>query len=172
LISKSNSTYISKLSGIRNEARKMNESINAWEGKYVFKSTINGHVTYFRSIKANDAVKQGEVLMSVNPENNGALVINGMVKSNIAYKLHKGQHINIKLNDFPEQEYGSIKGEIINILPVEVNGYYLLNIVLEKGFLSSSQKKIPFRYQYKGMGEIMVEDKSVLQRLFDKQISN
>jgi hypothetical protein len=60
------------------------------------------------------------------------------------------------------------RGKVISRSAVAMDSTFLLEIELEKGLTTNAGKVIPAQPQLDGIGEILTEDKSVLQRLFEK----
>ena len=77
-----------------------------------------------------------------------------------------GQNVNIRLANFPDREFGIIKGKISSIsLTPDKDGNLLLNISLPKGLETSYKKHIIFQQEMSGSAEIIVEDLRLIERL-------
>jgi len=157
-----------KMLQLRNEANMMREKIATWEGQYVIRSPSAGRVMFLNRFTENSDVRNGEIIAAIVPASRNNLTVTGYVKAKAVYKILPGQRVNIRLLDFPPQEFGFLQGTIKNILPVEINGYYPLDITLLKGWLAMNEHQIPFRTQYKGVAEITIQNKSVLSHWLGK----
>ncbi len=99
--------------------------------------------------------KSSKVEIKINYSNKGA----GNVKV--------GQIVQISLSGFPANEYGFIQGRIYSILPIQVNGTHQAYVKLQdKGIITSENEQIPIRPLMEGDGEILLNDRSIFQRIF------
>ncbi len=81
-------------------------------------------------------------------------------------KLKVGQRVNIRLANFPDREFGVLKGEIKNIsLVPDKEGNLLLDASLPNGLKTSYDKQIVFQQEMKGDAEIITEDLRLLERV-------
>ncbi len=138
-----------------------------WEKKYMVKSPIAGVVSFFSIWKENQFVQAGQGIMMVTPKIRD-IQVKGLVGLSGAGKVEKGQKVLVKLRAYPYQEFGMLKGEISSLSPVAMDSVYAIDILLPKGLITESGKKIPEKAQLMGMGEIITSDKSVFERLFEK----
>ncbi|HEY0299249.1 MAG TPA: hypothetical protein VGB84_08525 [Arachidicoccus sp.] len=107
-----------------------------------------------------------EDVMWVVPQSSKAKVkINYSNKG--AGNVKVGQTVKIELYDFPESEYGFIEGRISSILPVQQNGERLAYVKLSGNKITTSENKIiPVLPVMQGSGEILLNDRSIFQRIF------
>ena len=95
-------------------------------------------------------------------------------------KVRVGQRVNVKLNDFPYNEYGMLRVKIKNIslVPVVENNQssYVLEVEFPDPLTTTYKKTISFRQQISGQAEIITDDTRLLEKLlnpiraiFDKQ---
>ena len=83
-------------------------------------------------------------------------------------KVKAGQKVIIKLDNYPFEEWGSLIGEIENISEVPKQGeetFYTLYIGVRE-LTTSFGKTITFKQEMQGTAEIVVEELTVLQRIF------
>jgi hypothetical protein len=81
-------------------------------------------------------------------------------------KIKVGQQVNIRLANFPDREFGVLKGKIKNIsLVPDKDGNLLLDVNLTHGLQTSYKKQIPFQQEMKGSAEIVTEDLRLLERV-------
>jgi len=82
-------------------------------------------------------------------------------------KIKIGQTANIKLENFPDNEFGTLKGEVkhISLLPNK-DGLYLIDVSLPEKLITSYNKEIPFKQEMRGMVEIITEDLRLIERFF------
>ncbi|MDR7370775.1 HlyD family efflux transporter periplasmic adaptor subunit [Flavobacterium aquidurense] len=152
------------------------DAIKKWERTYVFVSPINGKVDYLNFIKNNDYIQSGQELFKIIPNNNQII---GQVNlpENGAGKVKIGQDVIIKLNNYPYNEYGSIKGKVKRISLAtneqtlsnnqnKINSY-LVDIDLPAGLKTNYGVELNFHAEAKGTAEIITEDRRLIERFFD-----
>ncbi|MNY58537.1 hypothetical protein D3C86_1948840 [compost metagenome] len=77
-----------------------------------------------------------------------------------------GQRVNIRLANFPDREFGVLKGEIKNIsLVPDKEGNLLIDVALPNGLKTSYNKQIAFQQEMKGNAEIVTEDLRLIERI-------
>ncbi|WP_118952511.1 HlyD family secretion protein [Taibaiella helva] len=138
-----------------------------WEQSYILRSPAAGKVTFFRYWKENQFVQAGEGVMMVVPPTQ-EYVVRGDIGIDRSGKIEAGQQVLIKLTAYPFEEYGMLRGKVVSRSAVAMDSTFVLDIKLENGLNTNAGKAIPGQPQLFGLGEIMTEDKSVLQRLFEK----
>ncbi len=138
-----------------------------WEQNYILRSPTDGKVTFFRYWKENQFVQAGEGVMMVTPPAQD-YVARGEIGIDRSGKIEAGQQVLIKLTAYPFEEYGMLRGRVVTRSAVAMDSTFLLEIKLEQGLKTNAGKTIPAQPQLYAIGEIMTEDKSVLQRLFEK----
>ena len=88
-----------------------------------------------------------------------------------------GQDVIIKLDNYPYIEYGSISGKVKTISQLsnqtveatsqnEINTY-LITVDLPFELTTNYGAKLDFRYEIKGIADILIKRRKLLERLFD-----
>ena len=146
---------------------QLRKSLRQWEQSYLFISSTNGVVSFQQFWGENQFVKQGDVLMSILPENTESLIGRMQIPSANSGKVQTGQKVLIKLDNYRFQEYGIIEGKVQNIsLTPDENGNYYVDVILPKRLKTSYNKTLPFDKELKGNGEIVTEDLRLVERFF------
>lgn len=146
---------------------QLRKSLRQWEQSYLFISSTNGVVSFQQFWAENQFVKQGDVLMSILPENTESLIGKMQIPSANSGKVQTGQKVLIKLDNYRFQEYGIIEGKVQNIsLTPDENGNYYVDVILPKRLKTSYNKTLPFDKELKGNGEIVTEDLRLVERFF------
>lgn len=84
-----------------------------------------------------------------------------------AGNVRVGQSVKIELADFPSSEYGFLEGRVSSILPIQLNGEHQAYVKLKsKKIITSENKEIPIVPIMEGDGEILLNDRSIFQRIF------
>ena len=145
----------------------LKKSIKDWELKYVLQSKTDGRVSFLNYWSTNQRVTEGELLFAVIPEQKDGIVARVKTPSLKSGKVKPGQTVNLKLESYPANEFGIIKGKVstVSVLPDE-EGFYLVNVVLPGGLITTYNNKINFRQEMIGDAEIITEDRRLLERFF------
>lgn len=74
--------------------------------------------------------------------------------------------MHIRLNNYPDQEFGYVKGQVASISPAPTEeGMYIVEITLLDGMQTNYGKQLPVSRELKGTADIILADKNVLERL-------
>lgn len=145
---------------------QLKKAIKDWDLNYVFRSSINGKVSFLQIWSVNQVITSGENMFAIIPNHeNGYL---GKVKAvaQNSGKMKVGQDVNIRLANFPDREFGVIKGKVKSIsLTPDKEGNLLLDISLPKGLETSYKKEIPFQQEMSGTADVITEDLRLIERL-------
>jgi multidrug resistance efflux pump len=145
---------------------QLKKAIKDWELNYTLKSSIAGEVTFLQVWTENQTITSGDNVFSIIPTTQKGFV--GKVKAPAlnSGKIKIGQQVNIRLANFPDREFGVLKGEVKNIsLVPDKDGNLLIDVILPKGLQTSYRKQIPFQQEMKGSAEIITEDLRLLERI-------
>lgn len=155
---------------LRNVIQSFNilkKSIKDWEMKYLLQSRIEGRVSFQNFWRENQNVNQGDLLFTILPDAASDYV--GILKtpSQNFGKVKVGQKVNISLFNYPEYEYGVLKGEIQSFSETsDAQGFYLTKVKLPEKLISSYNKKIDFKHNMRGTAEIITDDLRLIERFF------
>ena len=176
LIDNSKLSQNSQISGTKEEVtlgRNMAQSfyqlkkvIKDWELAYALKSSVSGVVTFLQVWTENQTINVGDNVFSIIPDTKNGFV--GKVKAPAlnSGKIKVGQRVNIRLANFPDREFGVLKGKIQNIsLVPDKDGNLLLDVALPNGLQTSYKKQIVFQQEMKGSAEIVTEDLRLIERI-------
>lgn len=152
---------------IKDAIRRFNGQYAQWEEDYVIKSPTPGKVTFFKYWKENQSVSAGEGIMMITPPVQ-EYIARGTIGIDHAGKIRTGQSVVIKLPAYPFEEYGALKGQIISRSSVAMDADFALEIKLDNGLTTNTGKSIPQQPELEATGEILTENKSVLERLFER----
>ncbi|RUT71807.1 HlyD family efflux transporter periplasmic adaptor subunit [Flavobacterium cupreum] len=162
--------------GMFNSYYDLIDAVKKWERTYVFLSPIKGKVDFLNFLKDNDYIQSGQELFKVVPEKN-QMVGQVNLPENGSGKVKKGQNVIIKLNNYPYNEYGSVKGKVTRISLAtnqqtlsdnqkKVNSY-LIDVDLPYGLKTNYGVALDFHAEAKGSAEIVTEDRRLIERFFD-----
>jgi len=145
---------------------QLKKVIRDWELAYALKSSISGKVTFLQVWNENQTINVGDNVFSIIPDAKNSFI--GKVKAPAlnSGKIKVGQRVNIRLANYPDREFGVLKGEIKNIsLVPDKDGNLLIDVALPKGLKTSYDKQIAFQQEMKGSAEIVTEDLRLIERI-------
>jgi len=146
---------------------QLKKSIKDWEYQYVLQSNINGKVSFLNYWNTNQTVNQGDLVFTVIPSESSKFIAKLKAPAQNSGKLKIGQQVNIKLENYPETEFGVLKGTIKNIsLLPDKDGFYIVDVSLPKPLITTYNKTIDFKQEMYGRAEIITEDLRLIERFF------
>ena len=153
----------------RNEIQsffQLKKAIKDWELNFVLRSSIEGKVTFLQIWKENQRVTAGDNVFSIIPKNASGYIGKLKAPALNSGKIKINQTVNIKLANYPDREFGMIKGVIKNIsLTPDKDGNLLIDVSLPDGLKTSYKKEIVFQQEMTGNADIITEDLRLIERL-------
>lgn len=146
---------------------QLKKEVKDWELQYALKASIKGKVSYLSFWNENQTVNIGDLVFTIIPSTNLGYI--GKIKAPVqnAGKIKLGQKVNIKLANYPDNEFGTLNGIIENIsLFPDKEGNYLIDVFLSNNLITSYNKKIKFQQEMRGAAEIITEDLRLIERFF------
>lgn len=147
--------------------------LNTWKQNYRITSPFSGTISYLTTLNENQFVKAGTNLFAIIPDNNEYI---GTIQiSSQGYgKVKVGQTVHIKLDNFPYNEFGQLKGEVkeISLIPNTIGeqkqSIYLAKVRLTNGLTTTYKKELEFKPEMGGTAEIITEDLRLIERIFNQ----
>lgn len=142
-------------------------NLDAWKQMYVFVSPANGKLLVHEQWSSSQYVTRGKHVFSIVPKGTSRYKAIVQIPTQNSGKLKTGQRVNILLNDYPYEEFGTIKGEVkqLSLMPKE-NMYMIEVHIMDSALISSFGKSLQFRPEMTGKAEIITEDLRLIERLF------
>ena len=145
---------------------QLKKALKDWELNYVLRSSIDGKVSFLQIWTSNQTINSGDNIFSIIPNEQSKFI--GKLKAPVlnSGKIKLGQEVNIRLSNFPDREFGILKGKIKNIsLTPDKDNNLLIDVSLPKGLETSYKKQIVFQQEMSGNADIVTEDLRLLERL-------
>ena len=142
-------------------------AVASWDQQYLLVAPVKGRVTFNSIWSANQSVVEGDRVLTVIPVDEGAMIGKIEVSMKGAGKVKTGQHVNIRLDNFPYMEFGMIQGIIQSISLVPEHNAYTVEVKLPEGLKTNYGIKIKFSQQMIGTAEIITEDLRLPQRILN-----
>jgi multidrug resistance efflux pump len=146
---------------------QLKKSIKDWEMQYVLSSKMNGKVSFLNYWSQNQTVNQGDLVFTIIPTKNAAFIAKLKTPAQNLGKVKIGQRVNLKLQNYPDYEFGVLKGTVNHISEISnKDGIYIIDVSLPKKLITSYNKEIVFKQEMRGTAEIITEDLRLIQRFF------
>ncbi|MCU0440388.1 MAG: HlyD family secretion protein [Raineya sp.] len=182
--------YISKIAELKTEGmnqeqkllqelnatkEKLKSDIEAYKKKYWLVAFMKGKVSYLVSWSPKLQVQTGQEMMGVVADES-QIKGNLYIDSEVSAKIKKGQKVQIRLLNYPYEEYGIVEGEVANIASISTKDKSILELygksegrkyrveVYIKSLTTSHKKRIPFEGELEGKAKIITKDYSLLER--------
>lgn len=145
--------------------------IQSWELNYALITPIDGHITFTNYWVKNQNVTTGETVFTIIPKDNQQIMGKSQMPLTRSGKVKPGQKVNIRFSNFPDNEYGIIRGKVKNISQVPTTNaqgetYYTVEIELPDGLKTTYNKDLPYLPEMQAQADIVTEDISLLERFF------
>lgn len=155
-----------RLIAIKEATKRLRGELAVWEQRYLIKAPVAGTVTLFRVWSRNQYISSGTPVMMISPAAQ-AYKARAFMPVKGAGKVKKGQQVLIKLNAYPYEEFGILHGYVDNISNVAMDSSYALSLRLPNGLVTNADKPIQSQPELTGIGEILTENKSIMDRVFE-----
>jgi multidrug resistance efflux pump len=152
---------------LQNATEALNAQIKAWAHDFLLVSPINGTVNQMGVWSNNQNVSAGETIFTIVPPQQDTPKGKAMLPVRGAGKVQVGQRVNVRLNNFPDQEFGYLIGRVesISIVPA-ADGFYVLEVDFPNGMLTNYGKILPITQQMLGIADVITEDLRLMERFF------
>jgi len=161
---------VEKIFVFEGEAVKKDQSLaflTSGEDTSLIKAKISGKIAFYKLWSEKQSVSKGDVLMIINPEVS-RLFGYAYVPAAGSKKLKEGQQVNIKLDKYPYEEFGIIKGILSSVSNCTKEDQYIIKISLSGGLTTSYGKILDYSPEMKGEAQIITENLTVFARIFRK----
>lgn len=145
---------------------QLKKAIADWELAYVLRSSISGEVSFLQIWTENQTITSGDNVFTIIPKNKENYIGKVKAKAMNSGKIKEGQQVNIRLSNYPDRDFGIIKGKIQSIsLTPDKDGNLLIDVSLPNKLETSYHKKIIFQQEMSGTADIVTEDFRLIERL-------
>ncbi len=160
------SNEFDKLSlAVRESLDNLISEIAAWEQNYVLRTTVGGTVSFNRIRSEDQYVSQGDLVMTVIPENSGEIIGKIGLQSVGAGKVEVGKIVKIKFDNYPYMEYGMVTGFVKSISLATADDAYTVLVSLPDGLKTNYGNQIAFTQGMLGVAEIITNEESLFERI-------
>lgn len=139
--------------------------LDDWKKKYMLIAPVDGTVSFASFIQENQQLQSGQTVCFVNPENSEYFAQITIPQDNFG-KVAKGQHVILKFNSYPFQEYGYVNGRIDFINHIPTDSGYLAKVTFTNGLVTTYNKQVQYRDGLTAQAQIITKDLRLLERFY------
>lgn len=142
----------------------MLSQIKAWQIRYVLTAPLAGQLSYGGVIQENQTIAANQEIFIVNPSNRDFFGEVLIPQYNMG-KVKIGQKVLVKMQSYPFEQYGLIRGKIGNISDVAFHdSVFVAKVILEKFENKDSAHRMALKNGMLAGAEIITEESSLLER--------
>lgn len=156
---------------LQESIRHLKNQIIYWDHNFLIKSPIEGKIAFFDVWYKFQNVQKGDILFTIMPLKVEKLIGRMIIPITNSGKVSVGQDVIIKLDNYPYQEWGSLKGRVntISSVPKKDINMFVYNVYIEiKDLNSSFDKELEFKQEMQGVADIILEELTVSERILYK----
>jgi len=139
--------------------------VSKWKDDYVFIANSSGTLAYIGFLENQQFIEANKHIFSIIPEQE-KLIARAELPIRGSGKVKVGQLANIRLENYPFEQFGLLHGKITSISLIPGEGKYWVTIELPDQLLTNQKKSLSFKHQLTGSTEIITEDLRLLDRFF------
>ena len=155
---------------------RIRASVTNWTNTYTIEAPISGKMTYAVNINEQKNIQQGEPIGYIIPENADEKYVSAIYPTGNIGKIEKGQKAILRFDAYPYKEFGSVIGKVGSVSKVptintEGMAVYEVKIPLKEVIITDYSDTIIYKPNMTIQTEIITEDKTVFERVFDQFLS-
>ena len=147
--------------------RALKSEIDSWKQRYQAFAPSNGKVSFVQAIQENQTLKAGQELFYVMPKGTGFSGEMSIGQYNFG-KLKLGQAVIVKLNGYPFEQFGTIRGQLTFISDLPRDSVYWAKVAFPQGLKTSTNRSLVFRNGLTASAEIITEERSLFEQFFQE----
>lgn len=167
LVNNETNIQLQKKLALQENVLNMKSKILQWKNTFLILAPYTGYLSPGAIRDINQVVEAGKPLFYMYRDTS-AFIARLQIPLLNAGKIKKNQQVQIRLDNYPYQEFGTLEAYISNISPVPVDGMYLAEAQLKNAGTSSSNKAIQMQIDMAGQADIITSRKRLISRFFDR----
>lgn len=157
---------------LEEDLQKMKSEVQQWKQNFLIVAPISGKVSLVNIWSPKQFLTTNQEVLTIVPERTkNGLISKAFLPPIGSGKVKPGMRANIRLADYPYQEFGIISAEVKSIALVPQEDLYQVEIEIPQKLVTTYGKELSFQQEMKGTAHIITEDRRILERIFDKVIS-
>jgi HlyD family secretion protein len=144
----------------------MKSEIEKWIQAYVLVAPENGKLFYVTTLRENELVSNGQSLFYIEPAQRSFYAELTVGQRGFG-KIKSGQQVKIKVESYPDAEFGYLNGRVnyISGMPNRRDSF-LIRVDLPNGLQTNYHKYIFFRNNLSAQAEIVTVNRRLIERFF------
>lgn len=143
----------------------LNSKVDDWKKKYLLVSPVKGSIVFASHIQRNQYLQAGKILGFINP-NDSHFFSEVYLPQNNFGKVQKLQKVQLRINAYPYEEYGTVEGYLSDVSNVASDSGFLARIELPNGLHTTHNMSIQFKNGLRTRALIITKSTSLLQRIY------
>lgn len=139
-----------------------------WEQRYVLRAPIAGKISFSRYWSDSQFIRSGDEVMAIIPAQRQKPLGKALLAGLRAGSVQVGQQAQIRLENYPAEQFGMLRGRVSAISPVPVNGQYAIELTLPPDMTTTLGKTLRYQQEMRGKADITVEDLRVIDRILNQ----
>lgn len=146
----------------------LKEKTEEWIQQYVIVAPEPGRLEYTAFLQENQLVEAGEALFFVQQQQAGYYAELKAGQAGFG-KIKTGQKVIIKLEGYPEAEFGHVEGRVsyISGLP-DGRDSFLIKAELPRGLTTNYNRQIGFQNSLAASGQVITDNRRLSDRFFSR----
>ena len=156
---------------IINSFQLLKNAVNNWKEKYLISADLSGKLVYSDYLSDYIFIKKDHKIMTITPTEDEAYL--GLLKLPIKgiSKVHPGQPVQIRLDNYPYAEFGILEGRVANLAEVPNNNKYTVQVNFPNNLHSTYNIDFEFQQFMTGQADVITSKLSLWQRVYNEMKS-
>lgn len=139
-----------------------------WKKKYLIYAPFSGKVSMSKIWSENQFVHEGDVVLTVLPDNYKRILGRVSLEPIGAGKISESDKVIIRFDSYPYLEYGVVTGKLEAMSLTPESGRYYATVVLDSSYLVTNYNtKLEFSQNMLGTAEIITESRNLFERIIE-----
>ena len=153
------------LVALQEAVKTLSGGLASWDRSYVLRAPITGKVSLSRFWAYSQFVHAGDEVLAIVPTKAGPPLGESLCQSAARVRSTLGSLCFIRLENYPSEQCGFLKGRIAVISPVPLGAHYAVEVALLDGLVTTFGQRLPYQQEMQGQAEIVIEDLRVIDRI-------
>jgi len=147
---------------------ELKSQIEQWTHNYILEAPEDGKLFYVATLKENQLLSQGQSIFYVEPEETNYYAELSAGQRGFG-KIKLGQQVRIKVESYPDAEFGYLHGTVnyISGMP-SIRDSFLIKVELPHGLQTNYHKKNFFRNNLSAQAEIVTVNRRLIERFLSQ----
>ena len=147
---------------------ELKSQVEEWVHNYVLQAPEDGKLFYVATLKENQLISRDQNLFYVEPGKTNYYAEVSAGQRGFG-KIEIGQQVRIKVESYPDAEFGYLKGTVdyISGMPNRRDSF-LIKVELPDGLQTNYHKNIFFRNNLSAQAEIITMNRRLMERFFSQ----